>query len=257
MSLDGKVVIVTGAGSGIGRGTAMLLASSGAKVVIAEMNTESGAEVLEEIKGSGGSARFVPTDVSDERSVQSMVEATAADFGPIYGLVNNAGIGHWAELSSMPLEDWDRVLAVNLRSVFLCCRAVLPHMRRNGTGSIVNIASVHANFGFEGCSVYDASKGGVVSVTRTLALENGPYQIRANAICPGYIDTPIWSSWLANQPNPEQVERETREWHPLRRRGTPLDIGRAVKFLLSDEAEWITGASLVVDGGLSVRFFGL
>ena len=121
----------------------------------------------------------------------------------------------------------------------------------------MNTASVHANFGFQGYSAYDASKGGIVAVTRTIALENGRYQIRANAICPGYIDTAMWDSWLAAQPDATRIERETRQWHPLRRRGTPLDIARAVGFLLSDEAEWITGISLVVDGGMSTRFFGL
>jgi 3(or 17)beta-hydroxysteroid dehydrogenase len=141
--------------------------------------------------------------------------------------------------------------------VFLCSRAAIPHMRREGRGSIVNIASVHANFGFEGYSAYDASKGGIVAVTKTIALENGRYQIRANAICPGYIDTRMWDSWLAAQPDPEKIDRETRQWHPLGRRGTPLDIARAVRFLLSDEAEWITGISLVADGGMSARFFGL
>jgi NAD(P)-dependent dehydrogenase (short-subunit alcohol dehydrogenase family) len=148
-----------------------------------------------------------------------------------------------ADLTATPAQEWDRILAVNLRSVFLCFRAAIPHMRKAGRGSIVNIASVHANFGFEGASAYDASKGAIVSVTRTMALENGPFQIRANSICPGYIDTPMWDSWLASQADSEKIERETQEWHPLRRRGRPLDIARAVKFLLSDEAEWITGTS--------------
>lgn len=257
MSLKECVVIVTGAGSGIGRGTAKLLASEGAKIVIAEINQAGGTATLEEIVSSGGTAKFIHTNVADEQSVRLMVEEAVASYGSIYGLVNNAGIELEAELSSMTSADWDRILAVNLRSVFLCSRAAIPHMRRYGRGSIVSIASVHANFGFEGYSAYDASKGGIVAVTRTIALENGPYQIRANAICPGYIDTAMWHSWLATQADPERIERETRQWHPLRRRGTPLDIARAVRFLLSDEAEWISGISLVVDGGMSVRFFGL
>jgi NAD(P)-dependent dehydrogenase (short-subunit alcohol dehydrogenase family) len=256
MSLNEKVVIVTGAGSGIGRGTAKLLASEGAKVVIAEINEAGGLNTLDEIRSAGGAAQFIRTDVADESSVQRMVEEAVAVFGSIYGLVNNAGIDFSAELSAMQAAEWDRVLSVNLRSVFLCSRAALPHMRRNGRGSIVNIASVHANFGFEGYAAYDASKGGIVALTRTTALENGPFQIRANSICPGYIDTPMSEAWLAAQPDPERIERETREWHPLRRRGVPLDIARAVKFLLSDEAEWITGISLIVDGGMSVRYFG-
>ena len=256
MSFNRKVVIVTGAGSGIGRSSAQILASEGAQIVIAEINKQKGADVASELNRAGAAAKFIPTDVADERSVQDMVDETLRTFGSIYGLVNNAGIETSADLTATPAQEWDRILAVNLRSVFLCSRAAIPHMRKAGRGSIVNIASVHANFGFEGASAYDASKGAIVSVTRTMALENGPFQIRANSICPGYIDTPMWDSWLASQADPEKIERETQEWHPLRRRGRPLDIARAVKFLLSDEAEWITGASLVVDGGLSVRFFG-
>ena len=121
----------------------------------------------------------------------------------------------------------------------------------------MNISSVHANFAFDGWTAYDASKGGLVSLTRTLALENGPHQVRVNAILPGYIDTPLWEKWLAEQPDPEAIERDTKQWHPLRRRGTPLDVARATRFLLLDDSEWVTGATLVVDGGLSVRFFGL
>jgi len=256
VSLNQQVVIVTGAGSGIGRSTAQLLASEGARVVIAEINEHKGADAAGELNQAGAAVKFVRTDVADERSVQEMVDETLSTFGSIYGLVNNAGIETSADLTTTSTQEWDRILAVNLRGVFLCSRAAIPHMRKNGRGSIVNIASVHANFAFEGASAYDASKGGIVSVTRTLALENGPFQIRANSICPGYIDTPMWDTWLESQADPQKMERETREWHPLRRRGTPLDIARAVRFLLSDDAEWITGASLVVDGGLSVRFFG-
>lgn len=257
MSLKDRVVIVTGAGSGIGRGIAELLAADGAQVAIAEIQEAAGAAVAEGIRRAGGAAEFFFTDVAAEESVDRTVALVAERFGGIYGLVNNAGIaGAQVEADRMPTEEWERVLAVNLRGAFFCARAAIPHMRRFGKGSIVNIASVHAQFAFAGWAHYDASKGGLVSLTRTLALENGPHQIRANAILPGYIDTPLWDAWLARQPNPEEIETATRDWHPLRRRGTPADIAKAVRFLLSDEAEWITGATLVVDGGLSVRYFG-
>lgn len=257
MSLKDRVVIVTGAGSGIGRGIAELVAADGALVAIAEIQEEAGAAVAESIRRAGGVAEFIATDVAAEDSVNRMVAQVVERFGSIYGLVNNAGIaGTQVEADRMPTEEWERVLAVNLRGAFFGARAAIPHMRRFGKGSIVNIASVHAQFAFAGWAHYDASKGGLVSLTRTLALENGPYQIRANAILPGYIDTPLWDAWLARQPNPEEIETATREWHPLRRRGTPADIAKAVRFLLSDDAEWITGATLVVDGGLSVRYFG-
>lgn len=257
MSLKDRVVIVTGAGSGIGRGIAELLAADGALVAIAEIQEEAGAAVADSIRRAGGAAEFLPTDVAAEESVDRMVAQVVERFGAVYGLVNNAGIaGTQVEADRMPTEEWERVLAVNLRGAFFCARAAIPHMRRFGKGSIVNIASVHAQFAFAGWAHYDASKGGLVSLTRTLALENGPHQIRANAILPGYIDTPLWDAWLARQPNSEEIETATREWHPLRRRGTPADIAKAARFLLSDDAEWITGATLVVDGGLSVRYFG-
>ena len=256
MPIESNVVIVTGAGSGIGRGIAGMLARDRARVVIAEKDEARGASVLEEIRGSGGEALFLPTDVADETGVAAMVEKTLSQWGRIYGLVNNAGILKEADLASMPAAEWDSVLSTNLKGAFLCCRAVLPAMRKERLGSIVNIASVHANFAFERHAAYDASKGGMVALTRTLALENGPYQIRANVVCPGYIDTPMWDEWLASLPDPDKIERETREWHPLKRRGTPRDVAMAVRFFLSEDSEWITGASLVVDGGLSVRYFG-
>jgi NAD(P)-dependent dehydrogenase (short-subunit alcohol dehydrogenase family) len=256
VSLDGKVVIVTGSGSGIGRATAVLLASEGAKVVVSEINPESGEAVSVEIHRTGGSALFVPTDVSNETSVGRMIEKTLSVWGNLYGLVNNAGVYTTIDLAEMPPSDWDRVLAVNLGSVFLCSRAVLGHLRPRREGSIVNIASVHAHFAFSGNSAYDASKGGIVALTRTLALENGPFGIRANVICPGYIDTAMWDEWLESIPNPEEMDRMTHEWHPLKRRGTPLDVAKAVRFFLSEDSAWITGTSLTVDGGLSIRYFG-
>ena len=257
MSLRDCTVIVTGGGSGIGRGVAELLAADGAKVAIAEINEANGAAVAEEIRRRGGSAEFFATDVASEASVNAMVERVVARFGSLYGLVNNAGIaGSQVEADRMPSEEWDRVLDVNLRGAFLCARAAIPHMRRLGKGSIVNIASVHAQFSFAGWAHYDASKGGLVSLTRTLALENGPHGIRVNAISPGYIDTPLWDAWLARQPDAAEIEAATRSWHPLRRRGTPADIAKAARFLLSEEADWITGINLVVDGGLSIRYFG-
>jgi len=253
-----RVVIVTGGGSGIGRAIAELLAGDGAKIAIAEVHQEHGGAVAESILRAGGTAEFIHTDVVDEDSVNQMVERVAARLGSIYGLVNNAGIaGGQVEAVRMSTREWDSILAVNLRGAFFCARAAIPHMRRYGKGAIVNIASVHADFAFAGYAHYDASKGGLVSLTRTLALENGPDQIRVNAICPGYIDTPLWEEWLAKQPAAEQIERATKAWHPLQRRGAPADVAKACRFLISDESEWITGATLVVDGGLSVRYYGM
>ena len=210
MSLEGKVVVITGAGSGIGRGIAELLASNGCSIAIAELDEKNGTSAAEGIQQVRGTAEFIHTDVADEESVKRMVEHVIEKFGAIYGLVNNAGIGgKRTEATAMSTAEWDLVMDINLRGAFLCARAAIPHMRARG-GAIVNIASVHANFAFAGCAHYDASKGGMVSLTRTLALENGPYQIRVNAICPGYIDTPHWVEWLATQADPVRIERENK-----------------------------------------------
>ncbi len=253
-TLDGQVVIITGAGSGIGRGIALLAAQEGAAAMIAEIDAESAARSADEIRAAGGSSAFVETDVADAASVGAMVEKTLATFGRIDALVNNAGIDVEGETTAFGTETWRRVLDINLGGAFLCSRACLPSMRKQG-GAIVNIASVHALFGFSGAAAYDASKGGVVALTRSLAVENGPHRIRVNAICPGYIDTPLWEKALAQFPDPPKMDRQTRQSHPLGRRGTPKDVAQAARFLISDEANWITGTTLVVDGGMSAKFF--
>ena len=253
-TLDRQVVIVTGAGSGIGTGIALLAAQEGAAVMIAELNPQSGARIDDEIRAAGGRSAFVETDVADEASVEALVQRTLETFGRIDALVNNAGIDLEGETTAFSTETWRRMIDVNLGGVFLCSRACLPTMRKQG-GVIVNIASVHAMFGFSGSAAYDASKGGIVALTRSLAVENGPHRIRVNAICPGYIDTPLWDVWLAECSDPDKLDRLTRENHPLRRRGTPKDVAQAVRFLISDESSWITGTTLVVDGGMGAQFF--
>ena len=211
---------MTGAGSGIGWGIAMLVAREGAAVVVAEIDAESGARCADEIRAGGGTSAFVQTDVADAASVDAMVATTLETFGRIDALVNNAGIDVEEETTAFSTDDWRRVLEINLGGVFLYSRACLPAMWKQG-GVIVNIASVHALFGFSGAAAYDASKGGILAMTRSLAVENGPHGIRVNAIAPGYIDTPLWDRELAASTDPEKLERLTRENHPLRRRISP------------------------------------
>ena len=253
-TLDGHVVIVTGAGSGIGKETALLTAREGASVVVAEGDAKKGTAAANEILASGGQSVFIETDVADEDAVAAMVTETLNTFGCIDALVNNAGIDLEGPTTSFSTENWKQVIDINLGGAFLCSRACLPALRRQG-GAIVNIASVHANFGFAGAAAYDASKGGMVSLTRSLAMEHAPDQVRVNAICPGYIDTPLWDHFLAQESDPEKIDRITRDSHPLRRRGIPLDIAQAVRFLISNESTWITGTTLVVDGGMGAQFF--
>jgi NAD(P)-dependent dehydrogenase (short-subunit alcohol dehydrogenase family) len=253
-SLEDKVIIVTGAGSGIGWAIAQLASREGATVVAAEIHPENGARCADEIRTSGGTAAFEQTDVADSASVDAMVVKTLETFGRIDGLVNNAGIDDEKETTSFSPEDWRRTIDINLGGTFFCSRACLPTLRKLG-GVIVNMASVHAMFGFSGAAAYDASKGGIVALTRSLAVENGPHGIRVNAICPGYIDTPLWDRDLATYPDPKKLDRLTRENHPLGRRGTPKDVAQAARFLLSDESSWITGTTLVVDGGMGAKFF--
>jgi NAD(P)-dependent dehydrogenase (short-subunit alcohol dehydrogenase family) len=253
-TLDEQIVIVTGAGSGIGKGIALLAAQEGATVVIAEINAENGACTADEIQAAGGTSTFVGTDVADPAGVDALIEKTLEMFGRIDALVNNAGVDLEGDTTAYPIETWRQTIDINLGGAFLCSRACLPTMRKHG-GVIVNIASVHSMFGFSGCTAYDASKGGLVAMTRSLAIENGPHGIRVNAICPGYIDTPLWENWLAQRPDPDKMERLTRQSHPLRRRGTPRDIAQATRFLISDESTWITGTTLVVDGGMGAQYF--
>jgi len=253
-TLNEKVMVVTGGGAGIGQAIAELAAKEGTSVVLAEINGDQGAATVRKIEEAGGHALCVVTDVSDAVAVDAMVAETLSRFGRIDALVNNAGIDVEEETTKYTPAMWHKTIDVNLSSVFYCSRACLPALRARG-GVIVNIASVHAHFGFAGAAAYDASKGGIVAITRSLAIENGKHNVRVNAICPGYIDTDLWEKDLAREPDPEAFDRVTRESHPLGRRGTPKDVAHAARFLLSDESNWITGTTLVVDGGMSARFF--
>lgn len=253
-TLNQKVVIVTGGGAGIGQGIAELAAREGASVILAEINGDQGAATAGAIQAGGGSATFMETDIAEVGSVEAMVKQVLASFGRIDALVNNAGVDLEGETTSFSPETWRKVVDTNLGGAFFCSRACLPSLR-DIDGVIVNIASVHAMYGFAGAAAYDASKGGLVALTRSLAVENGPHGVRVNAVCPGYIDTDLWEQDKARQPDPEAYDRLIRENHPLRRRGTARDVAQAVRFLLSDEASWITGTTLVVDGGMGAQFF--
>jgi 3-oxoacyl-[acyl-carrier protein] reductase len=244
--LTDKVAIVSGSGRGIGRAIALALAKAGAKVVISDIDLDSAAKASGEVAALGGEALAVQTNVADELQVQGMVRQCLERFGHIDILVNNAGIVSTGSLTELSVEAWDRVMAVNLRGVFLCCRAVLPLMMAQRSGKIVNIASVAGKRGggLLGNSCYAASKGGVIAFTKGIAREAAPYNINVNAVSPALTDTDMTSGLTAKQ------REAILQSMPLGRAGKPEDIAAAVCFLASDSAAFITGEIMDVDGGL-------
>jgi NAD(P)-dependent dehydrogenase (short-subunit alcohol dehydrogenase family) len=251
MKLNHKVAIVTGGAKGIGRGIASVFLREGAKVVIADVDRTEGAKAAAELKQDGAGPLFIECDVAKEDSIRSMVEQTVDRFKALHILVNNAGIGVYKPVLETSTEEWDRCLAVNLRGVFLCSKYAIPHIRTAGGGAIVNIASVHSYQNVGGTAPYAASKGGVVTLTRVMAIDHGKDKIRVNAICPGWIYTPLIQGIFAGSPNPDEAKRAVEQRQVLGRLGDPEEVGEAAAFLASDEASYITGASLMVDNGMT------
>jgi NAD(P)-dependent dehydrogenase (short-subunit alcohol dehydrogenase family) len=249
MRLDHKVAIVTGAAMGIGAGIAERFVQAGAAVVVFDINDEAARQVAQNLSRVGR-ALAIHGDVSREEDVRSAVAQTVQQFGALDILVNNAGIECPGQAVDYSSGDWDRVLGVNLKGYFLFSKYSIPHMRGRG-GAIVNISSVHAFVSYVGNAAYDASKAGIIGLTRALALEYGPEKIRANAICPGYINTPMMDQWLAIQPDAAAAMEQVLSFHPLGRIGTPRDIADAALFLASDAAAFISGTYLVVDGAMT------
>lgn len=246
MRLRNKNTLVTGGGSGIGRAIAERFAREGAFVVVAGRTRDSVAETVERIVQAGGSAVAAEGDVSEPTAVQSVVIHALEAIGHIDVLVNNAGKAYGDGIIETDAETWDLDLAVVLRSVFLCTKAVLPGMIAQGRGAIVNISSVNGLTGL-GEEGYSAAKAGMINFTQNVAIRHGPSGIRANCICPATIRTPIWDDVLERDP---KVFERLAAWYPLGRVGEPDDVANAALFLASDEASWITGATLAVDGGL-------
>ena len=255
MRLDGKVSIIPGAGSGMGRVAAQLFAAQGARVVVAEYSETAGAETVDLVRQAGGEATFVRTDVSSETDAKAMVTHALSTYGRVDCLYNNAGVMPEADHSVIDTDvaTWDAVMAVNVRGVYLGCKYAIPAMIEGGGGSIVNVASFVAILG---CSVpqdaYTASKGAVLSLTRSLAVQFGPNGIRTNAICPGPVETPLLMDWLLKD---EAAKKLRLARNPSGRFGKPEEIVQLAIYLASDESRWTNGASLVVDGGITVNYF--
>jgi NAD(P)-dependent dehydrogenase (short-subunit alcohol dehydrogenase family)/glyoxylase-like metal-dependent hydrolase (beta-lactamase superfamily II) len=254
--LERRVAIVTGAGRGIGAAIAARFAEEGAQVVVAELDPERGEACAARLRQNGHAALAVQTDVGDPDSVQHMVEATLAHFGLPDVLVNNAGVNVFHDPLQMPASEWERCFRVDLDGVWHCCRAVLPHLLARGRGSIVNIASVHALQIIPHCFPYPVAKHGLLGLTRALAIEYAARNIRVNAICPGYIETESSVEYWNTFPDPEAERQRAYRLHPPGRIGTPDEVAWPAVFLASDEAGFINGASLVIDGGRSILYHG-
>ena len=244
MRLKDKVAIVTGGGSGIGKEIALLFAREGAKVMVADYAVEKGEDTVGRIRESGGEAAFVKADVSRAADVENLVRQTVEKYGKLDILSNNAGIlGVVAPAGEASEEDWDRVIAVNLKGVFLCSKYAVCEMVKGGSGAVVNSASTMGLVGLPGNTAYSASKGGVIQFTKTMALEYASSNVRINCICAGWIDTPM------NEILDEKVLRWTVRETPMGRLGKPEEVARAALYLASDESSFVTGTTLVVDGG--------
>jgi NAD(P)-dependent dehydrogenase (short-subunit alcohol dehydrogenase family) len=250
-SVDGKVVLVTGGGSGIGRATALKLAREGAKVMIADYVQEGGERTVKMISEAGGTANFVQTDVSIGAQVEAMISKTVATYGRLDGAFNNAGIeGRMGTTVDTTEENFDRTIAINLKGVWLCMKYEIPQMLKQGAGSIVNTASVAGVVGIERLPAYNASKHGVVGLTRTAALEYAAQNIRVNCVCPGAIRTPMTERIIDSGGMNEQ---DAIAAEPVGRWGKPEEIADGVVWLLSDAASFVTGHPMVVDGGWVAR----
>jgi NAD(P)-dependent dehydrogenase (short-subunit alcohol dehydrogenase family) len=248
----GKRVFVTGAATGIGRATAEYLAGEGARVFGAGLDGEEGRRVF---SAAGPGLVFRETDLTREAEVRAAVDEAVTALGGLDGVVNCAGIYPTGKrLEDVSDAEWDKTLAVNLTAIFRVCRATLAHLRTAGGGAIVNIASVHADHTFRGYFPYAAAKSGLVGMTRSLALEVGPHQVRVNALSPGWTETALVAVYFSRQP--PETRQEVLAVHPMGRIGTPAEIATCAAFLLSDEASFVTGANWRVDGGLGARFAG-
>ncbi|HEW64121.1 MULTISPECIES: SDR family NAD(P)-dependent oxidoreductase [Fervidicoccus] len=254
--LKDRVVVITGAARGIGYATAMLAAKEGAKVAVCDVLEDEGKKAAEEIKRTTGNqnVKFYRLDVTNEDEVKRTFEQISKDLGDIYGLVNNAGIaGVSKPTHEITLEEWNKVINVNLNGVFLCTKHAVPYMIKNNRGSIVNLSSIYGIVGAPDVPPYHASKGAVRIMTKVDALFYAKYNIRVNSVHPGFIDTPMVRGYAEGTGNRDAVYEALKKLHPLGRLGRPEEIASVIVFLLSDESSFMTGSEVVVDGGYTAQ----
>ena len=251
--LKNKVAIVTGGASnpGLGHSTIHKFADEGAKIVVTDIDVEGGKKTVEEVKEKGAEAIFIEQDVVSAKDWKNVIETSIQEFKKIDILVNNAGIALIAPFEDFAEEDWDKQIDVNLKSVFLGCKAAIPEMKKNEGGSIINLSSIAGLVGLQACAAYNASKGGVRLLTKSLAIEFGPFNIRCNSIHPGFMAT--------NMNDPEKIQARGRDFEaiiegiPLKAMGTAEDIANCALYLASDESSYVTGSEYIVDGGWTAR----
>jgi len=248
MKLKDRVAVITGAGSGIGRASALEFAKEGARVVVADINRNGAVETVKRIEQAGGQAHAVTTDVADAASVQNLVRETLRVWPQVHVLFNNAAIQINKTVEETEVEEWNREIAVNLGGIFLCCKFFMPHLRKT-KGAIVNMSSVNGFFVEPICAGYCATKAAIIGLTKAMAIDHGKEGIRVNCICPGYIDAGLAEGYFEAQPDPAAARAAAGKLHALGRIGRPEEVGRMAVFLASDDASFVTGAAFVVDGG--------
>jgi NAD(P)-dependent dehydrogenase (short-subunit alcohol dehydrogenase family) len=248
--VDRKVAIITGGASGIGRATAALFAREGAEVVIADVNEEGAAETVQTIRREGGTARYVQTDVASPPAVENLVESTIRQSGRIDVLFNNAAILISKTVVDTTPDEWGHVIAINLTGMYLCCHYAIPHMLRQNGGVIISTASPHSFATGKNIAAYAAAKGGIVALTRQIAMDYGRFGIRINCVVPGAVDTPMLRQDIQAGDSPEENVAGWSRTQPIGRVGYPEDIARVVLWLATDDAAFVLGAPIVADGGL-------
>jgi NAD(P)-dependent dehydrogenase (short-subunit alcohol dehydrogenase family) len=248
MKLRNRVAVITGAGSGIGRASALEFAREGARVVIADINSAGASETLAHIQSAGGTGIAIETDVSQPEPVQNLLAETLKAFQQVDVLLNNAAIQVNKTVEDTTVEEWNREMAVNLGGIFLCSKYFIPHLRKT-QGNIINMASVNGFFVEPKCAGYCATKGAIIALTKAMAIDHGQDGIRINCICPGYIDAGLAWGYFEAQTDPAGARTAAGKLHALGRIGRPEEVARVAAFLASDEASFMTGASVIVDGG--------